>query len=93
MTGSSGGARSLASGVVQGRDVNQNQVHRGVRFAVTRVSRPDDAPEYRWTIYPEPCPPEGAGNSIVDGPRAFLRAYKAAQAAIDAWLSRHPATG
>jgi hypothetical protein len=73
------------------RDVNQNLSHRGVRFAIKRVSHPDVAPEYRWTIYPRPGPEEATQNGFTDGPRAFLRAYKAAQSAINLWLTEHPA--
>ena len=69
-------------------DINQNLTHRGVRFAVKRVSHPDVAPEYRWTIYPEPSLPEGNRNGFTDGAKAFLRAYKAAQGAIDQWLEQ-----
>jgi len=72
------------------RDINQRLEHRGVRFGIKRTSRPYAAPEYQWMIYLPSSPREGVQSGHTDGLRAFLRAYKEAQAAIDRWLDRRP---
>ena len=71
-------------------NVNHALSHRDVRFAVVRVTRPDEPPAFCWTVYPEPGPAHGADTDTVVGPKAFTRAHAAACAAIDAWLAAHP---
>jgi hypothetical protein len=72
------------------QDPNQQLEHRGIRFSIQRVSRYDADPEYLWTIYPASGPADGARSGRMEGQRAFLRAYKEAQASIDEWLAEHP---
>jgi hypothetical protein len=70
--------------------INENLDHRGVRFGIKRVSPADEAPQYRWTIYPRSGLADSTHTGHSGGPRAFLQAYKAAQLAIDHWLASHP---
>jgi hypothetical protein len=72
------------------QDPNRQLEHRGVRFSIQRVSWYDADPEYLWTIYPSSGPADGARSGRTEGQRAFLRAYKEAQALIDEWLVGRP---
>ncbi len=73
--------------------INERLNYRGIIFSVLRTTMLDAPPEFRWTIYPAPKPSVGAASGLVNGPKAFARAYREAQVAIDQWLAEHPGDG
>lgn len=61
--------------------------HAGVEFLLAPVASRGTS----WTIYPTSGPANGADSGASYGDNSFPDAFEAAQAAIDTWLTLHPA--